>query len=89
MDAGVTRLAQAHQIALVMRTAFRQRNDVVYHFDRSDDPVTVTFLTVRELLHMDAPCYSPLLTLVPSFHFRVSAEAFVVLIDLLHMLRTV
>ena len=47
----VTTATKAHQVALVMRTAFGQRHDVVYFFDRCKPPVSKALLTQR--MHLD------------------------------------
>ena len=53
----VTTATKAHQIALIMRTAFGQRHDVVYFFYRCYPPVSKALLTQR--MHLDiATAYS-------------------------------
>ena len=53
----VTTATKAHQVALVVRTAFGQRHDVVYFFDRCKPPVSKALLTQRMRLNV-ATAYS-------------------------------
>ena len=53
----VTTATKAHQVALIMRTAFGQRHDVVYFFYRCKPPVSKALLTQRMRLNV-ATAYS-------------------------------
>ena len=89
----VTTPTKAHQVAFVMGTAFGQRHDVVYFFDRCKPPVSKALLTQR--MHLDiATAYSlprsavafadvivPFVLVIPLCHKRLVLGAVLTTLD--------
>ena len=80
----VTRLAQAHKIALLMRSALWQRNNVVNLLCRGQSAIPFTNLTQWMLCYVSVTDSFPRSS-VPFLHFRQSVIFFVAFILLLLM----
>ena len=89
----VTTATKAHQVALIMRTAFGQRHDVVYFFDRCNSSVSKALLAQRMRLNV-ATAYSlprsavsladvivPFVLVIPLCHKRLVLGAVLTTLD--------
>ena len=81
----VAAFAKTHQIAWIIRAAFRKRFDVMDFLDRCHDTFAITFLAVRMRFDVNAADPPPLLAVAFS-RCRIASVAFVVLIHLFHVL---
>jgi hypothetical protein len=88
MDLFVTASAKAHQITLVIASAFRKRNDVMNLLDRYVPSFKKAALTKRVLSYVSITDLFPLVS-VASICLVTAGEAFVVLLFDLSMLLAV